>query len=96
MEMRDTLLEDFLRFLNTLSATHVTIRALLSSDHWFRNLLKIVCLDSNPGTSHTRNNSLKYKMVNNKQTINIYLRTLKEFPLSLHDCFLQVDLWSLH
>lgn len=52
MELRESLLGDFLRFLNTLSATHVTVRAVLASDQWFTMLLKIVDIDMITGTNY--------------------------------------------
>lgn len=50
LERREDLLGEFLKFLSTLSATHVAIRSVLASDQWFRTLLKIV--DVNPTTGN--------------------------------------------
>ena len=41
-EEREVKLGRFLCFLNTLSATHSTIRAVLAEDRWFSNLVQIV------------------------------------------------------
>ena len=48
VEVRESRMGDFLCFVNTLSATHKAIRAVLASDMWFGTLLKIV--DINPDT----------------------------------------------
>ena len=48
VEVRESRMGDFLCFINTLSATHKAIRAVLASDMWFGTLLKIV--DINPDT----------------------------------------------
>ena len=67
IEMREGLLGDYLRFLNTLSATHPTVRAVLASDQWFTTLLKVVDMDAATGmvggweesSNHPIDNSLK-------------------------------------
>ena len=46
MEMK---LGRFLCFLNTLSSTHSTIRAVLAEDGWFTSLVKIVNIDTTTG-----------------------------------------------
>ena len=51
VEERETLLGEFLCFLNTLSATHVAIRSVLASDVWFGTLLRIVDIDTATGES---------------------------------------------
>ena len=48
-EDREVKLGRFLCFLNTLSATHSTIRAVLAEDRWFSNLVQIVNIDTNTG-----------------------------------------------
>ena len=49
VEERETLLGEFLCFLNTLSATHVAIRSVLASDVWFGTLLRIVDINTATG-----------------------------------------------
>ena len=48
-EVRESRLGDFLCYVNTLSATHEAIRAVLASDMWFGTLLKIVDVDTTSG-----------------------------------------------
>ena len=48
--MREVLLADFLRFLNTFSATHTSVRAVLASEQWFTTLLTLVDTDLSTGT----------------------------------------------
>jgi hypothetical protein len=47
--MKEDMLGDFLRFLNTLSATHDTVTSVLASDQWFTTLLRIVDMDATTG-----------------------------------------------
>ncbi len=49
-EEREDMLGEFLTFINTLSATHKTMRSVLASDQWFLMLLKIVNVDPETGT----------------------------------------------
>lgn len=49
MDKREHLLGDYLRFINTLSATHETVRSVLASETWFGTLLKIVDIDTATG-----------------------------------------------
>ena len=39
----------FLCFLNALSSTHSTIRAVLAKDRWFNSLVTIVNIDTKTG-----------------------------------------------
>ena len=48
-EEREDLLGEFLTFINTLSATHQTLRSVLASDPWFQMLLRIVDVDLETG-----------------------------------------------
>ncbi|CAI8021126.1 Probable E3 ubiquitin-protein ligase HERC1 [Geodia barretti] len=58
MEMK---LGRFLCFLNTLSSTHSTIRAVLAEDGWFTSLVKIVNIDTTTGFPHVA--SLKTRLL---------------------------------
>ena len=49
MDKREHLLGDYLRFINTLSATHEAVRAVLASEMWFGTLLRIVDIDTTTG-----------------------------------------------
>lgn len=49
MDKREHLLGDYLRFINTLSATHEAIRSVLASETWFGTLLRIVDIDTATG-----------------------------------------------
>ena len=49
MDKREHLLGDYLRFINTLSATHEAIRSVLASETWFGTLLRIVDIDTTTG-----------------------------------------------
>ena len=49
MDKREHLLGDYLRFINTLSATHEAIRSVLASETWFGTLLRIVDIDTSTG-----------------------------------------------
>ena len=49
VEEREVELGRFLCFLNTLSAVHKAVRAVLASDKWFSTLVKIVNIDTNTG-----------------------------------------------
>ena len=49
MDKREYLLGDYLRFINTLSATHEVIRSVLASETWFGTLLRIVDIDTTTG-----------------------------------------------
>lgn len=48
-EKREEQLGRFLCFLNTLSATHSKIRAVLAEERWFSSLVKIVNIDTATG-----------------------------------------------
>ena len=47
---KETELQEFLKFLGTLSATHSAIRYKLSDDQWCSSLLRIVDIDTKTGT----------------------------------------------
>ena len=49
VDKREHLLGDYLRFINTLSATHEAIRSVLASETWFGTLLRIVDIDTTSG-----------------------------------------------
>ena len=46
---RENLLGDFLCFLNTLCATHQSLRKILASGSWFNALLRVVDVDLKTG-----------------------------------------------
>ena len=49
VEQREGELGRFLCFLNTLSAAHAAIRAVLAEEKWFSSLVQIVNIDSDTG-----------------------------------------------
>ena len=49
VEAMEIKLGRFLCFLNTLSSTHSTVRAVLAEDRWFTSLVKIVNIDTTTG-----------------------------------------------
>lgn len=49
MEEKDVSLGNYLGFLNTLCATHATIKTALASDSWLGTLLKVVDVDISTG-----------------------------------------------
>ncbi|XP_064390094.1 probable E3 ubiquitin-protein ligase HERC1 isoform X2 [Halichondria panicea] len=60
-EEREEMLGEFLTFVNTLSATHETMRCTLASDPWFLMLLRIV--DVHPDTGKPVIRSLKTRLL---------------------------------
>lgn len=83
MELRESLLGEFLRFLNTLSATHVTVRAVLASDQWFTMLLKIVDIDMITGTYLI---SINYKIVGIAGAYRVFYETFYFFFYTHSNC----------
>ena len=61
MDKREDLLGDYLRFINTLSATHEAIRSVLASETWFGTLLRIVNIDTTMGVPKV--SSLKTRLL---------------------------------
>lgn len=57
------MLGDYLRFLNTLCATDDGVRAVTSSDQWFKTLLKLVDVDATTGTYLCKTLSCEVKFV---------------------------------
>ena len=75
MDKREDLLGDYLRFINTLSATHEAIRSVLASETWFETLLRIVDIDENTGVP----------MVSSLKTRLLALQVLGEIMAELSD-----------
>ncbi len=92
MHKREHLLGDYLRFINTLSATHEAIRSVLASETWFGTLLRIVDIDTSTGVPVV--SSLKTRLLA-LQVLGGIMAELSDNSAEAHAKCTKVSYWLL-